>query len=190
MDQEYVTFATADEIGLAVNNVVRLRATNTGAVYTGTLGSGSDPKWKDLRGRVSEHPLDDLDLIEGYGWTWKAGTKFPAGCYAAGILSTQFSQVCPQAVRYDAMLDGDIVEYNAVTGFLVNVAKALKTRVIDQAVYIERQALDIERQAAQIERQAAQIERQAAQIAAQDARLSSLEARLVAVESNGESEKK
>ena len=51
--------------------------------------------------------------------------------------------------------------HDAVIGYLVNMAKALKTNGLDQAACIERQA--------------ASIERQAAQIAAQDARLSSVE---------------
>jgi hypothetical protein len=116
-----VDFATANTIRVTAAGVVRLTATNTGVTTVGGWVDSSDRKWKHLQGPVCADPLGALDFVDGVSWTWKAD-----GSAGAGVIAQDFARACPQAVTHDVAQGGYVVNYNAVTGFSICCAKALK----------------------------------------------------------------
>jgi hypothetical protein len=147
-DQEYVSFAVANEVGFYINNTARVRVTTSGGTYNGTWTSSSDRKWKTLHGSVTADALADLDKVDGYLWTWK-----DTGAFGAGVVAQEFEHVCASAVTYDAALDGLTVNYHAVVAFNLCCNKALKAecaRLRGVADELQGNVQDLERHVAQL----------------------------------------
>jgi hypothetical protein len=147
-DQEYVSFAVANEVGFYINNTARVRVTTSGGTYNGTWTSSSDRKWKTLHGSVTADALADLDKVDGHLWTWK-----DTGAFGAGVVAQEFEHVCASAVTYDAALDGLTVNYHAVVAFNLCCNKALKAecaRLRSVADELQGNVQDLERHVAQL----------------------------------------
>jgi hypothetical protein len=148
-----IDFATNNTIRVTAAGVVRLTATATGVTTVGDWVDSSDRKWKDLQGPVCADPLGALDFVDGVSWTWKADAS--AG---AGVVAQDFARACPQAVTHDAAQGGYVVNYNAVTGFSICCAKALKRQteeiqgVLDAACTACRLTADLDEELALQER--------------------------------------
>ena len=122
-DTTYVNF-TESQPSLGVAAAPRIVATASSGWFVGSWTSGSDVKWKEVHGPMTDDALGALDAVDGYAWTWTGCGK--AGSSGFGVTAQDFAKVCPAAVHHDATLGGLVVDYHAVAALNLRAAKALK----------------------------------------------------------------
>jgi hypothetical protein len=127
------TVPTGQSHDFIVNATEMFRVDGSGITYNGSLSSGSDPKFKDIKGAIVsvQQAWEGMDSIEGITWTWKEGFVFPANELGFGVSSKDLAKVVPLAVNYDAAVDGDRIIDAAIPSMNIQFNKANKAHIVD-----------------------------------------------------------